>query len=99
EPGSFRTGLFGPESAYVSTPMAEYDSTVGRTRAALRAHGSQPGDPAKAAQAILTALDAPNPPLRLALGADAVRSIRGQLESMLAELSEWESLSNATAFD
>lgn len=99
EPGSFRTGLFDPESAYVSTPIPAYDSTVGRTRAALRMHGSQSGDPARAAQAILTALDAPKPPLRLALGADAVRSIRGQLESMLAELSEWESLSDSTAFD
>ncbi|HEU0239247.1 MAG TPA: SDR family NAD(P)-dependent oxidoreductase [Mycobacterium sp.] len=99
EPGSFRTGLFGPESAYVSTPIADYNATVGRTRAALRMHGSQAGDPAKAAQAILTALDAPEPPLRLALGADAVASIRGKLESMLAELSEWESLSDGTAFD
>jgi hypothetical protein len=72
---------------------------VGPTRAYLGTHGSQLGDPAKAARAILAALDAPKPPLRLALGADAVDTIRGQLESLTAELSEWEAVSRDTAFD
>jgi NAD(P)-dependent dehydrogenase (short-subunit alcohol dehydrogenase family) len=99
EPGAFRTGLFGPEAAYVSTPMPEYEATVGPTRAYLSTHGSQLGDPAKAARAILAALDAPKPPLRLALGRDAVDTIRGQLESLTAELSEWEAVSRDTAFD
>lgn len=99
EPGSFRTNLFSPEAAYVSTPLPEYEKTVGPTRTFLGTDGSQAGDPAKAAEAILAALDAPNPPLRLALGGDAVDVIRGQLESQLAELAEWEALSRATAFD
>jgi NAD(P)-dependent dehydrogenase (short-subunit alcohol dehydrogenase family) len=65
EPGAFRTGLFNPGAAYTSKPIPEYAATVGPTRQYLRSgDGTQPGDPAKAAQAILTALDAPNPPLR-----------------------------------
>ena len=73
--------------------------TVGPTRAYLGTHGSQAGDPAKAARAVLAAVDAPAPPRRLALGGDAVDVIRGQLESQLAELAEWEAVSRDTAFD
>ncbi len=54
--------------------------------------GTQPGDPAKAAQAILTALDAPDPPLRLVLGGDATDRIRDRLGSLTAELSRWEAV-------
>ncbi len=59
--------------------------------------GTQPGDPAKAAQAILTALDAPDPPLRPVLGGDAIDAIRDRLESLLGELAQWEALGRDTA--
>jgi NAD(P)-dependent dehydrogenase (short-subunit alcohol dehydrogenase family) len=69
EPGAFRTGLFRPGAAYESKEMDEYAETVGPTRAYVRENdGLQPGDPAKAAGAILAALDADDPPLRLVLG-------------------------------
>jgi hypothetical protein len=60
--------------------------------------GAQPGDPAKAAAAILRALDAERPPLRLPLGDDAVDGILGHLEAVGAEVREWEAVSRATAF-
>jgi hypothetical protein len=83
EPGAFRTGLFNPGAAYTSAPMPEYAATVGPTREYLRSgDGTQPGDPAKAAQAILTALEAPDPPLRLVFGGDAIDTIRNRLESL-----------------
>jgi NAD(P)-dependent dehydrogenase (short-subunit alcohol dehydrogenase family) len=98
EPGAFRTGLFNPDAAYTSAPMPEYAATVGPTRAYLRSgDGTQSGDPAKAAQAILTALDAPDPPLRLVLGGDAIDSISNRLESLAAELSRWETVGRDTA--
>jgi hypothetical protein len=59
--------------------------------------GSQPGDPTKAAAAILEALDAPNPPLRLALGSDAVDHIGATLDARRAELDEWAPLSRSTS--
>jgi NAD(P)-dependent dehydrogenase (short-subunit alcohol dehydrogenase family) len=100
EPGAFRTGLFRPGAAYESRAMPEYEETVGPTRAYVRDnHGLQAGDPAKAAQAILTALDADDPPLRLVLGADALGNIRGRLDGLTAELDAWEEVGRATAVD
>ncbi len=61
--------------------------------------GLQPRDPATAAQAIMTALDSENTPLRLPLGVDAVEGIRGKLNSVRAELDRWENVSVSTAFE
>jgi NAD(P)-dependent dehydrogenase (short-subunit alcohol dehydrogenase family) len=98
EPGAFRTGLFRPDAAYQSQPMAEYAQTVGPTRDYVSGgHGSQPGDPAKAAQAILAALDADEPPLRLVLGGDAIDNIRARLDQLTAELGRWENVGRQTA--
>jgi NAD(P)-dependent dehydrogenase (short-subunit alcohol dehydrogenase family) len=100
EPGAFRTGLFRPGAAYESAAMAEYADTVGPTRAYIRGNGGlQPGDPAKAAQAILIALDAQNPPLRLVLGADAIGNIEGRLTRVSDELATWRPVGEATALD
>jgi NAD(P)-dependent dehydrogenase (short-subunit alcohol dehydrogenase family) len=98
EPGAFRTGLFRADAAYQSQAMPEYSETVGPTREYVSGgHGTQPGDPAKAAQAILTALDAEEPPLRLALGEDAIGNIRARLGELTAELDKWEAVGRDTA--
>jgi NAD(P)-dependent dehydrogenase (short-subunit alcohol dehydrogenase family) len=98
EPGAFRTGLFRPGAAYESEAMPEYADTVGPTRAYVRENdGLQPGDPVKAAQAILIALDADEPPLRLVLGADAIGNIERRLESLSDELASWRAVGEATA--
>lgn len=98
EPGAFRTGLFRRDAAYESAEMAEYAQTVGPTRQYVRSNdGLQPGDPGKAAQAILAALDADQPPLRLVLGQDAIGNVRARLERLTAELSSWEEVGRRTA--
>jgi NAD(P)-dependent dehydrogenase (short-subunit alcohol dehydrogenase family) len=98
EPGAFRTGLFRPGAAYESAAMPEYAATVGPTRAYVRdSDGAQPGDPAKAAQAIIDALDAEQPPLRLVLGADAIGNIERRWRALGEELATWRSLGEATA--
>jgi NAD(P)-dependent dehydrogenase (short-subunit alcohol dehydrogenase family) len=100
EPGAFRTGLFRPGAAYQSVGMPEYADTVGPTRQYVSGgDGLQPGDPAKAAQAILAALDADDPPLRLVLGGDAVDNIRARLDALSRELRQWENLSRETAIE
>ncbi|MGW0251182.1 oxidoreductase [Nocardia goodfellowii] len=100
EPGAFRTGLFGPGAAYFSDKIPAYDATAGATRRMVRGgDGTQPGDPAKAAAAIRTALDAGNTPLRLPLGDDSVDAVLGHLDSVRRELVEWEKVARATAFD
>jgi NAD(P)-dependent dehydrogenase (short-subunit alcohol dehydrogenase family) len=100
EPGAFRTGLFRSDAAYESAEMPEYAEVVGPTREYVRTnHGLQPGDPVKAAEAIIAALDADEPPLRLVLGADAIENISNRLSSVAKELAEWEELGRATAFE
>jgi NAD(P)-dependent dehydrogenase (short-subunit alcohol dehydrogenase family) len=99
EPGAFRTGLFDQNAAYVSAPWPEYEATVGPTRQYVQsAGGSQTGDPAKAAQAILTAMNADDPPLRLVLGGDAIDRIRDRLDTMQAELTAWDAVGRDTEF-
>jgi NAD(P)-dependent dehydrogenase (short-subunit alcohol dehydrogenase family) len=98
EPGAFRTGLFRPGAAYMSDEMPEYADAVGPTRAYVRdGHGEQPGDPVKAAAAIIAALDADDPPLRLVLGEDAIGNIRRRLARVGEELDAWEDVGRATA--
>ncbi|HEX4107448.1 MAG TPA: oxidoreductase [Solirubrobacteraceae bacterium] len=96
EPGAFRTD-FGRARIHRSRAIADYAPSVGPTRAAVdQMDGSQPGDPARAAAAILAALEAPQPPLRLALGDDAFEAIAASLDSRRAELAAWEALSRST---
>lgn len=100
EPGAFRTNLFGRGAAYFSEENPAYAEKVGATRKMVRdSDGNQPGDPAKAAAAIRLALGAEKTPLRLALGGDAVDFLTGHLDSVRAELAEWEKVSRATDFD
>jgi NAD(P)-dependent dehydrogenase (short-subunit alcohol dehydrogenase family) len=98
EPGAFRTGLFG--STTDSEQIGDYSATVGTTREMIQvSDGRQPGDPAKAAAAIITAIDAPQTPLRLPLGDDAVDAISGHLDKVKAELATWEKIARDTRLD
>lgn len=98
EPGAFRTELFGP--SFRSMPATEaYQESVGKTRAfAEQSRGKQPGDPVKAARAIIDTVNAGAPNLRLPLGADAVQNIREKLAQVTADVDKAESVANATAF-
>lgn len=98
EPGNFRTNLLG---ATKQMPVIDaYQDTVGGTRGFVtEAHGTQAGDPLKAAAAIDTALAANQTPLRLALGQDAVEAIRGHAETLLADLRAWESVGADTRLE
>jgi NAD(P)-dependent dehydrogenase (short-subunit alcohol dehydrogenase family) len=99
EPGAFRTGLLGARM-HASREIPAYAETAGATRAGAAAmDGRQPGDPRKLAAAILAALDAPDAPLHLALGADAVEAIRAAQERRRADLEAWEEVSRNTDFD
>ncbi|MGC4746536.1 oxidoreductase [Micromonospora sp. DT201] len=96
EPGAFRTQINSNKSE--ATVIDAYSGTAGAFRTYVNAmQGSEEGDPAKAAAAIVTAVESDNPPLRLALGGDAVDGLRAELESRLADLAAWEELSRSTA--
>ncbi|MFC8535649.1 oxidoreductase [Streptomyces sp. NPDC057249] len=100
EPGSFRTGFAGGGALRQSAPLDAYADSVGPVRSGLPdSDGKQEGDPAKAAAAILTALDAEDTPLRLPLGNDATDAVLGALDASRAEVLTWEKVSRSTGFD
>ncbi|MFY9927591.1 MAG: oxidoreductase [Streptosporangiaceae bacterium] len=95
EPGAFRTSLWASSST--SAPIAAYDETVGPARQMIKAQdGSQAGDPAKAAAAILAAVGSDDPPLRLPLGEDAVEAITSHLDAVRADITAWEPVARET---
>ena len=80
--------------------LPAYAPTVGPTREFITGiDGTQAGDPAKAARAIMRALFAEQPPLRLVLGNDAVDALLVHLLSVREELLAWEPLSRAVEFE
>ncbi|MEU3403330.1 oxidoreductase [Streptomyces sp. NPDC006670] len=101
EPGAFRTGFAGGAALQQSAGvLPAYADTVGAVRSGLPdSDGKQPGDPVKAAAAILAALDAPETPLRLALGNDALDAILAHADAAREEARTWESVSRGTDFD
>ena len=100
EPGGFRTDFAGRSLQQSADPIADYADTAGRRRKEHdTTHGTQPGDPAKAARAIIDVVGSESPPALLLLGEDAVTAFRGVLDAERAELEAWEHVSLATAFD
>jgi NAD(P)-dependent dehydrogenase (short-subunit alcohol dehydrogenase family) len=98
-PGQFRTDWAGRSMDRTPRSIADYDATMDPIRAArLTKSGNQPGDPDKAAQALLRLVEAANPPTRLFLGEDALGLVRQKLEQMKAEIAAWEDLSRSTSF-
>ncbi len=100
EPGGFRTDFAGRSRAVAATPAPGYaGSLLAQCKQTLVQHaGSERGDPARAAAAILAAVEAPEPPLRLLLGADAVAYALAKLGAQQAEIARWLEPSTATDF-
>lgn len=98
EPGGFRTDFAGSSSS-LEIGRAEYDRVVGETARLQRSYdGRQPGDPARAAQAILKIAAMDRPPQRLPLGSDALKIIIQTDLRKLEELEAWRELSLSTDF-
>jgi len=60
--------------------------------------GNQPGDPARAAQALLALVAAEDPPLHLYLGEDALKFVDEKLKAMKAEIVAWDTVSRSTGY-
>jgi NAD(P)-dependent dehydrogenase (short-subunit alcohol dehydrogenase family) len=100
EPGALRTEYAAAAKETKETPpSADYQSVVGQVVSGItQGVGHEPGDPAKAAQAIIAIVNAERPPLRLLLGSDAVQVARQFDQADLAEIERWEQLSTSTDF-
>lgn len=98
-PGQFRTDWAGRSMERTPRSIVDYDVVMDPIRAGRQANsGNQPGDPAKAAQALLALVQAENPPVRLFLGDDALGLVKQKLETMNAEVAAWDGLSRSTNF-
>lgn len=98
EPGAFRTRLFGGAFRAMD-PTPTYEAVLRPTRAYIADQaGKQAGDPAKAAKAIVDAVEAGAPNLRLPLGADSVEGLRAKLAAVEKDIAATEAVARATAF-
>ena len=98
-PGQFRTDWAGRSMDRTPRSIADYDATMDPIRDSRQAKsGNQPGDPDRAAQALLQLVAAENPPTRLFLGGDALGLVEKKLEQMKTEVAAWETVSRSTSF-
>lgn len=100
EPGAFRTDFAGRSLTQSSTVIDDYAETAGKRRKEHdTAHGTQPGDPAKAAKAIIAAAESAEPPAFLLLGNDALSTYRRLAAARLDTIQTWENLTTSTDLD
>lgn len=91
EPSAFRTDFLGRSMVVAETVIDDYANTSGQRRANLsKLDGNQKGDPVRAAWAIIKAVEAENPPLRLALGQEALNGMRDKVTGMMKDWTAWE---------
>ncbi|MBQ0823407.1 oxidoreductase [Microvirga sp. HBU67558] len=99
EPGPFRTDWAGRSLQQRRPAIEDYRDTVGaRLETTANYSGKQPGDPVRAAEAIIKAVEASNPPKHLVLGAIALDSIREKLKETLAEVEAWSETSRSADY-
>ncbi len=99
EPGPFRTDWAGRSLKTPANEIAAYKETAGaRWRQISSYSGKQPGDPKRAAEAIIKAVQSGKAPLRMLLGRVAMDTVRGKIGRMMQEFDAWESVSLGTDF-
>ncbi|WP_416050879.1 oxidoreductase [Cupriavidus basilensis] len=97
EPGAFRTDWAGRSLQRTVRTIEDYAATLEPLSAARAARsGKQPGDPRKAAQAILKVVASDRPPVHLLLGTDALGFVREKLKTLQEEINQWEALTVST---
>lgn len=99
EPGAFRTDWAGRSMVRAPRSIPDYDEVMDPLRARrMNGSGNQPGDPAKAAAAILALVESPNPPTHLLLGSDALRLVEEKLAALRADIDAWKPVTLSTDF-
>jgi NAD(P)-dependent dehydrogenase (short-subunit alcohol dehydrogenase family) len=93
-PSGFRTDWAGRSAEDSKIKIADYETTAGKNAGDIRGYsGNQAGDPVRAAAAIIKAVEAENPPLRLLLGSASLKGARIKLEELKKEFDAWEETS------
>ena len=90
-PSGFRTDWAGRSANNSKIVIEDYAETAGKNKESIRNYsGNQPGDPHRAAFAMIKVVESENPPLRLLLGAAALRGARLKLEELKKDFDTWE---------
>lgn len=91
EPSGFRTDWAGRSADESPVRIEDYAATAGANRGSIRdSSGRQPGDPVRAAEAIVAAVTSPEPPLRLLLGAGAWKGAHWKIERLQQDFEAWK---------
>lgn len=91
EPGPFRTDFIGRSMDTVPQRLGDYDRTSGKFAQFLKViDGKQPGDPARAARAMVTMVHSANPPFRLPLGRYMIKKLRDRATELTRMADEQE---------
>ena len=90
-PSGFRTDWAGRSANNTKTVIADYAATAHTNQNTIRGYsGNQPGDPARAAKAIIKAVESDTPPVRLLLGNGALKGARNKIAEMQQDIDTWE---------
>ena len=99
EPGPFRTDWAGRSLRQTPNRIADYADTAGvRLKGTAEGSGSQAGDPARAAEAMIRITEIENPPRHLVLGAFGIDAVTSKLKAALSEVDAWREAGLATDF-
>ena len=89
-PSGFRTDWAGRSAKDSNIRIADYATTAEKNKGDIRAYsGNQPGDPVRAAKAMIAVTESATPPLRLLLGAAALKGARLKLEELKHDFDTW----------
>jgi NAD(P)-dependent dehydrogenase (short-subunit alcohol dehydrogenase family) len=99
EPSGFRTDWAGRSANESKLQIDDYAATAGLVRTTVRASsGQQPGDPVRAARAIIEAVNSGRPPLHLLLGNDAFEGAMATLAALRESFTSGEAVARAADF-
>ena len=98
-PSGFRTDWAGRSAKNSETTIQDYADTAGKNKGDIRGYsGNQPGDPIRAAKAMIQVTETENPPLRLLLGEAALKGARMKLDELKKDFDTWEAVTVGADF-
>jgi NAD(P)-dependent dehydrogenase (short-subunit alcohol dehydrogenase family) len=98
-PSGFRTDWAGRSAKNSSIQIEDYATTAGKNMGDIRGYsGNQPGDPVKAAKAMIMVTETENPPLRLLLGKNALKGGRIKLDELKQDFDAWADVTEGADF-
>lgn len=98
-PGAFRTQWAGRSAKESETNIQDYSATSHNFKTIIRnSNGQQPGNPQKAADAVVQLVESATPPLRLVLGTDAMEAANLKLQELKSDFEAWRPVTIGTDF-